>query len=239
MKTIILAGGLGTRLSEETREKPKPMVLLGERPILWHIMSIYAAQGFSDFVIAAGYKSEVIRDWVKKSELSWKVEVINTGQDTQTGGRIKKCIEIFNDKEFFATYGDGLANVNLQKLIACHKSSNSLATLTAVRPPARFGALKIKDNTVERFGEKVQSDSGWINGGFFLLNRKITQYISDDQEPLETGALPRLVEKGKLMALKHFGFWQPMDTLREKMDLEANVKEGKYPWLELPIGLDR
>lgn len=239
MKTIILAGGLGTRLSEETRDKPKPMVLLGERPILWHIMSIYAAQGFSDFVIAAGYKSEVIRDWVKKSELSWKVEVINTGQDTQTGGRIKKCIEIFKDKEFFVTYGDGLANVNLQKLIACHKSSNSLATLTAVRPPARFGALKIKNDAVVRFGEKVQSDSGWINGGFFLLNRRITQYVADEQEPFETGALPRLVEKGKLMALKHFGFWQPMDTLREKMDLEANIKEGKYPWLELPIGLHR
>jgi glucose-1-phosphate cytidylyltransferase len=233
MKTIILAGGLGTRLSEETREKPKPMVLLGERPILWHIMSIYAAQGFSDFVIAAGYKSEVIRDWVKKSELSWKVEVINTGQDTQTGGRIKKCIEIFNDKEFFATYGDGLANVNLQKLIACHKSSNSLATLTAVRPPARFGALKIKNNTVERFGEKVQSDSGWINGGFFLLNRKIEKYIEDYMDPFEIGALPRLVSEGKLSALKHYGFWQPMDTLREKHELQSLVESKNLPWLKI------
>lgn len=233
MKTIILAGGLGTRLSEETREKPKPMVLLGERPILWHIMSIYAAQGFSDFVIAAGYKSEVIRDWVKKSELSWKVEVINTGQDTQTGGRIKKCIEIFNDKEFFATYGDGLANVNLQKLIACHKSSNSLATLTAVRPPARFGALKIKNNTVERFGEKVQSDSGWINGGFFLLNRKIEKYIEDYTDPFEIGALPRLVSEGKLSALKHYGFWQPMDTLREKHELQSLVESKNLPWLKI------
>ena len=233
MKTIILAGGLGTRLSEETREKPKPMVLLGERPILWHIMSIYAAQGFSDFVIAAGYKSEVIRDWVKKSELSWKVEVINTGQDTHTGGRIKKCIEIFNDKEFFATYGDGLANVNLQKLIACHKSSNSLATLTAVRPPARFGALKIKNNTVERFGEKVQSDSGWINGGFFLLNRKIEKYIEDYMDPFEIGALPRLVSEGKLSALKHYGFWQPMDTLREKHELQSLVESKNLPWLKI------
>ena len=233
MKTIILAGGLGTRLSEETREKPKPMVLLGERPILWHIMSIYAAQGFSDFVIAAGYKSEVIRDWVKKSELSWKVEVINTGQDTQTGGRIKKCIEIFNDKEFFVTYGDGLANVNLQKLIACHKSSNSLATLTAVRPPARFGALKIKNNTVERFGEKVQSDSGWINGGFFLLNRKIEKYIEDYMDPFEIGALPRLVSEGKLSALKHYGFWQPMDTLREKHELQSLVESKNLPWLKI------
>ena len=233
MKTIILAGGLGTRLSEETREKPKPMVLLGERPILWHIISIYAAQGFSDFVIAAGYKSEVIRDWVKKSELSWKVEVINTGQDTQTGGRIKKCIEIFNDKEFFATYGDGLANVNLQKLIACHKSSNSLATLTAVRPPARFGALKIKNNTVERFGEKVQSDSGWINGGFFLLNRKIEKYIEDYMDPFEIGALPRLVSEGKLSALKHYGFWQPMDTLREKHELQSLVESKNLPWLKI------
>ena len=233
MKTIILAGGLGTRLSEETREKPKPMVLLGERPILWHIMSIYAAQGFSDFVIAAGYKSEVIRDWVKKSELRWKVEVINTGQDTQTGGRIKKCIEIFNDKEFFATYGDGLANVNLQKLIACHKSSNSLATLTAVRPPARFGALKIKNNTVERFGEKVQSDSGWINGGFFLLNRKIEKYIEDYMDPFEIGALPRLVSEGKLSALRHYGFWQPMDTLREKHELQSLVESKNLPWLKM------
>jgi glucose-1-phosphate cytidylyltransferase len=224
---------LGTRLSEETRDKPKPMVLLGERPILWHIMSIYAAQGFSDFVIAAGYKSEVIRDWVKKSELSWKVEVINTGQDTQTGGRIKKCIEIFNDKEFFATYGDGLANVNLQKLIACHKSSNSLATLTAVRPPARFGALKIKNNTVERFGEKVQSDSGWINGGFFLLNRKIEKYIEDYMDPFEIGALPRLVSEGKLSALKHYGFWQPMDTLREKHELQSLVESKNIPWLKM------
>ena len=233
MKTIILAGGLGTRLSEETREKPKPMVLLGERPILWHIMSIYAAQGFSDFVIAAGYKSEVIRDWVKKSELSWKVEVINTGQDTQTGGRIKKCVEIFNDKEFFATYGDGLANVNLQKLIACHKSSNSLATLTAVRPPARFGALKIRNNTVELFGEKVQSDSGWINGGFFLLNRKIEKYIEDYMDPFEIGALPRLVSEGKLSALKHYGFWQPMDTLREKHELQSLVESKNLPWLKI------
>lgn len=230
MKVIILAGGLGTRISEETGDKPKPMVLIDDRPIIWHLMNIFAAQGFKDFVIAAGYKCEVIQEWVAKSEFEWSVEVLDTGLNTQTGGRIKKCIQNFPNDDFLATYGDGLGNVNIKALVNFHQSHGKLATVTAVHPPARFGVLDIENGSVVHFGEKVQTGSGWINGGFFVLSRQVSEYVLDDSEPFETGALPRLAFERQLMAFEHSGFWQPMDTLREKLDLQKLAKLVPTPW---------
>ena len=231
MKVILLAGGLGTRIAEETDTKPKPMVLIDDKPILWHLMNIFASQGYTDFVIATGYKGEVIHDWVATLESNWNIQALDTGLNTQTGGRIKKCIESTGDEAFFATYGDGLANVDLNVLLTQHQSSGQVATVTAVRPPARFGFLHIEGSDVTHFGEKNQSDEGWINGGFFVLNRQVISSIHDDSEPFETGALPRLVAQGQLGAYQHQGFWQPMDTLREKLDLEKAAKESPPPWL--------
>jgi len=233
MKVIILAGGLGTRISEETETKPKPMVLLDSKPILWHLMSIYATQGFDDFVIAAGYKGEVINEWVTGSHFDWNVRVLETGLHTQTGGRLKQCIESFPDEEFLATYGDGLGNIDLKRKLAFHRDHGRLFTVTAVHPPARFGVLEIESGLVKHFGEKTQTGSGWINGGFFVLNRKVANFIEGDLEPLETGALPRLVSKDQLMAFEHDGFWQPMDTLREKQDLSLLATQSPPPWLNL------
>ena len=230
MKVIILAGGLGTRISEETGNKPKPMVLIDDKPIIWHLMNIFAAQGFNDFVIAAGYKCEVIQEWVAKSEFEWAVEVLDTGLDTQTGGRIQKCIQNFPDDIFLATYGDGLGNVDIKALVNFHRSHGKLATVTAVHPPARFGVLDIENGTVVHFGEKVQTGSGWINGGFFVLSRQVSEYVLDESEPFETGALPRLATQRQLMAFEHSGFWQPMDTLREKLDLQKLAQLNPTPW---------
>jgi glucose-1-phosphate cytidylyltransferase len=231
VKTILLAGGLGTRISEETADKPKPMVLIDDKPIIWHLMNIFAEQGHKEFVIAAGYKSEVIQDWVRSTKFDWDVEVLETGLNTQTGGRIKRCIEHYGDKEFLASYGDGLGNVNLTKLMDFHASHRKLATVTAVHPPARFGVLEIENGQVMHFGEKIQAASGWINGGFFALNKSVANYINDDSEPFEIGALPRLVNENQLMAFEHSGFWQPMDTLREKQDLSLLAKRITPPWL--------
>ncbi len=233
MKAILLAGGLGTRISEETGNKPKPMVLIDDKPIIWHLMNIFASQGFSDFVIAAGYKSEVIQDWVSNTKFAWNVEVLDTGLNTQTGGRIKQCIDASEGNEFMATYGDGLGNVNLKALINFHKSHGKLATVTAVHPPARFGVLDIHAGEVKHFGEKIQAGSGWINGGFFVLNREVAEYIHQNSEPFEIGALPRLVAEKKLMAYEHHGFWQPMDTLREKIELQKLAREVPAPWLKI------
>jgi len=240
MKVIILAGGLGTRISEETQSKPKPMVRIGERPIIWHIMQIYAQQGFYDFVIAAGYKANVIDEWIKseqKSDSDWisnlKISVKFTGENTHTGGRIKQCINEMGGGQFLATYGDGVANVDINKLVQFHKNKKRIATLTAVRPPARFGHLDIYEDEVKKFGEKNQANEGWINGGFFVINREICEYIISDNEPLETGAFPVLAKAGNLMAYKHFGFWQSMDTLRDKNNLTSITKdnfEEKLPW---------
>jgi len=227
-----LAGGLGTRLSEETGDKPKPMVRVGQQPILRHIMDIYASQGFTHFIIAAGYKIEVISDWAQTARLPWVIDVVDTGAGTQTGGRLKQVLDIYPDEEFFATYGDGLANVNLNHLYGVHKRHNAIVTVTAVRPPARFGVLKISDNLVTRFGEKAQADSGWINGGFFVIDRATSHHILGDDEPFETGALARLVHSKSLYCYLHEGFWQPMDTLREKLDLELYLQSGKVPWLD-------
>ena len=229
---MILAGGLGTRISEETSDKPKPMVLIGEQPILWHIMNIYASQGFSEFIVAAGYRSEVILEWASNLKSDWQISIVDTGMETQTGGRIKQCMNLFPDESILATYGDGLGNVKISSLIRYHQSHGKLATLTAVRPPARFGYLDVIDGKVLNFGEKNQTSAGWINGGFFVLEPEVANYIRSDDEPFETGALPRLVEENNLMAFNHEGFWQPMDTLREKNDLSLLLKDVPPPWLK-------
>jgi glucose-1-phosphate cytidylyltransferase len=232
LKVLILAGGLGTRISEETADKPKPMVTLGGKPILWHLMNIYAKQGLNEFVVATGYRGNVISNWVSKLKSDWKISTIDTGLETQTGGRIKLCMDLFPGERVLATYGDGLGNVNLTKLIQFHENHGRTATLTAVRPPARFGYLDTRNGQVLHFGEKNQSDAGWINGGFFVLEPNVAPYIYNLNEPFETGALPRLTEREELMAYEHFGFWQPMDTLREKNELEKLATKAIPPWLE-------
>ena len=232
MKVILLAGGLGTRISEETSDKPKPMVLLDDKPIIWHLMNIFSSQGYTDFVIATGYRGEVIHEWVANLKSPWSITALDTGLDTQTGGRIKRCMEFINQPRVIATYGDGLGNVNITALVDFHKSHGKLATVTAVHPPARFGVLDITESKVTHFGEKVQAGSGWINGGFFVLDRKVSRFISGDTEPFETGALPRLVKQGDLMAFEHDGFWQPMDTLREKVELQELSQQSPPPWLQ-------
>jgi glucose-1-phosphate cytidylyltransferase len=232
MKAIILAGGLGTRISEETSDKPKPMVEIAGKPMLWHIMSIFAQQGITEFVVASGYKAEVIRSWVGTVKEPWKIKALDTGLDTQTGGRILECMKTLPKERVIATYGDGLGNVNLSNLLDFHDHQGKLATVTAVRPPARFGVLESQNGLVTRFGEKNQADSGWINGGFFVLEPKVAEYIHDLSEPFESGALPRLVEKKQLVSYHHNGFWQPMDTLREKQDLEKLALLSPPSWLE-------
>ena len=230
---IILAGGLGTRISEETADKPKPMVLIDGKPILWHLMNIFSSQGFTDFVIATGYKGEVIAEWAKTLEESWSVVTVDTGLDTQTGGRIAECMRSLKDQKVFATYGDGLANINLKALMDFHTHHGRLATVTAVRPPARFGVLESSNGVVTRFAEKNQTDSGWINGGFFVLEPQVKEFVENLQEPFESGALTRLVKDEQLMAYHHGGFWKPMDTLREKQELERFALMDSPPWLDL------
>jgi len=231
MKAIILAGGLGTRISEETGDKPKPMVLLDDKPILWHLMDIYARQGVTEFVIATGYLGNIIHDWVDELHSPWKITALDTGLDTLTGGRIRKCLEFVGTEPVFATYGDGLGNVNINTLLNFHKQQGRLATVTAVRPPARFGLLESSNGLVTNFTEKNQADGGWINGGFFVLEPDVKDYILQDMEPFETGALPKLVNGSNLSAYHHEGFWQPMDTLREKQELAKMALSGKPPWL--------
>jgi glucose-1-phosphate cytidylyltransferase len=254
MKVIILAGGLGTRLSEETETRPKPMVLIDDKPILWHIMNSFSKQEISEFILALGYRSDVIKSWLtdlsllgalKKNENSdsreanaalinqsgWKVTALETGLNTQTGGRIAQCMGTIPGERVIATYGDGLANVSFKKLIKFHEQHGKLATVTAVRPPARFGDLQLEGSRVAHFGEKNQSNAGWINGGYFVLEPEVAKFIFRDDEPFETGALPRLVEENQLMAYQHYGFWQPMDTLRERNELSAMAKENPPPWL--------
>ena len=251
MKVGILAGGVGSRLSEETVVKPKPMVEIGGRPILWHIMMHYAAYGFKDFVIALGYKGEVIKRYMAdycalesdmtvdlrtgKIELhrhhsqDWRVELIDTGQHTGTGGRIKRLVPYMGGT-FFMTWGDGVSTVNLRELLAFHKRHGKIATVTAVRPPARFGRLDLDGDRVARFAEKPQLEEGWINGAFFVLEPEVADYIPDDSTMFEQGPLGRLAEEGQLMAFRHEGFWQCMDTLRDKVLLERLWESGKAPW---------
>jgi glucose-1-phosphate cytidylyltransferase len=254
MNIVILAGGLGTRISEETENKPKPMVLLDDMPILWHLMSIFSKQGYDEFVLALGYRGDVVKRWLfdlndiqgnlkintatkqvqyigDKTTNSWSVTALDTGLSTQTGGRIAQCMRVLPGQTVIATYGDGLANISISSLLNFHRSHGKLATVTAVRPPARFGHLEIKNGSVEHFGEKNQSDAGWINGGFFVLEPKVVDYIFSDDEPFESGALPRLVSENQLGAYCHEGFWQPMDTLRERNDLARMANLNPPPWL--------
>jgi len=231
MKAIILAGGLGTRLSEETGDKPKPMVLLDDKPILWHLMNIYGRQGVTDFVIATGYLGNIIHDWVSDLKSPWNITALDTGLNTLTGGRIKKCLEFIGLERVFATYGDGLGNIDLNALLDFHLQQGRLATVTAVRPPARFGLLESSNGLVTNFTEKNQADGGWINGGFFVLEPSVKDFILQDMEPFETGALPKLVADSNLSAFHHRGFWQPMDTLREKQELSKMALTENPPWL--------
>lgn len=233
MKVILLAGGYGTRISEETDIKPKPMVLIGSQPILWHVMSIYAKQGFTDFVIAGGYKYEVINDWVSNTDFgAWTVKALDTGLNTQTGGRIRQCMEYIGQERVFVTYGDGVGNVPIARVLDLHESRGLLATVTAVHPPARFGVVEIEDGLVTHFGEKDHTNVGWINGGFFVLEPEVITYIHDDSEPFEKYSLPRLVSEGQLGSYEHEGFWQPMDTLREKNLLTEFIEAGEVPWMD-------
>ena len=231
MKVVILAGGLGTRISEETGDKPKPMVLLDDKPIIWHVMNIYAQQGISEFVIATGYLGGIIHDWVKDLKTPWKITALDTGEKTLTGGRIRQCLELIGPERSFATYGDGLGNINLKQLLDFHINQGRAATVTAVRPPARFGLLESSNGKVTSFTEKNQTHAGWINGGFFVLEPEVVQYIEDDMEPFESGALPRMVSNAELSAYHHPDFWQPMDTLREKQELAKYALAGNPPWL--------
>ena len=232
MRAIILAGGLGTRISEETDSKPKPMVLIGDKPILWHVMNIYASQGITDFIIATGYKSEVIHDWVSTLNEPWSIKPIDTGLETQTAGRIKQCIQSVKDPKFFVTYGDGLGNIDLEKLLLLHERSSKLVTVTAVRPPARFGVLESNNGEVTHFGEKRQTDAGWINGGFFVVESEIANLIKQPDESFEAFTLPKLVTKKQLGAYHHEGYWQPMDTLRERNILTELATSDSPPWFQ-------
>lgn len=252
MKTIILCGGRGSRLSEETDTKPKPMVEIGNQPILWHIMKIYSHYGIKEFVLALGYKSEIIKQYFlnyhyHNSDLSislltgevthqnghdedWTVHLVETGHSTQTGGRIKRCINFTKKETVLATYGDGVANIDIKELLGFHKRHGKLATMTAVRPSARFGDLVLDDDHIVGFSEKSQTGGGWINGGFFVLEPEVAEYIEGDSMPFEETPIGQLTKEGQIMAYKHKGFWQPMDTLREKQLLEKYWESGKAPW---------
>jgi glucose-1-phosphate cytidylyltransferase len=255
MKTVILCGGLGTRLSEETNIRPKPMVEIGGRPILWNIMKIYSNYGFSDFICALGYKGEVIKDYFlnyhyrngnvilntlsgdlkvdKVPDENWNISLIDTGQNTMTAGRLlrlKPYLE--NEDTFMLTYGDGVSNVDINKLLDFHRNHGKIATVTAVRPPVRFGEMLIDSGKVYDFKEKPQVEAGWINGGFFVFNNGIFDYLIGDHVMLEREPMEKLVSDGELMAYSHSDFWQCMDTIRDKEYLETLLKDNKAPWLK-------
>ena len=226
MKVVILAGGLGTRISEYTKTIPKPMIPINNVPILIHIINHYKKYNFKEFYIAVGYKSNVIKNYFKNNKIkNCKINLIHTGQNTMTGGRLKRLSKYLGKETFLMTYGDGLSNINLKKLIKFHKQKKKIMTLTAVRPPARFGAIKIANNKVKYFKEKSSLDEGWINGGFFVIEPEIFKYIKNDKTYLERGPLEKIASLGKLIAFKHYGFWQCMDTLRDKEILEKKIKE--------------
>jgi len=255
MKAVILAGGLGTRLSEETVSKPKPMVEIGGKPILWHILKIYSHYGVNDFIICCGYKGYIIKEYfqnyilhhsditinVKENKMifhedraeSWTITLVDTGNETMTGGRLKRVLPFLKDEKHFCfTYGDGVSDINIKDLIKFHKSHGKLATLTATYPPGRFGALNIKDNQVQKFEEKPRGDGALINGGFFVLSPKVIERIDGDDTIWEQEPLKTLATDGELMSFMHKGFWQPMDTLRDKTLLEKLFKQNKAPWIK-------
>lgn len=229
MKCVILAGGKGTRISEISKDIPKPMIKILGKPIIYRIMEHYSNYGFRDFIIAAGYKKKIISNFFKNKKIkNWNVKVIDTGLNTMTGGRLKRLKKYINEKNFMMTYGDGLSNVNLKKLVNHHIKHKKYATLTAVRPPARFGAIKLNNNRVSYFKEKSKLDEGWINGGFFVFNKKIFDFIKGDKTYLEREPLQKISKNNQLFAFKHEGFWQCMDTLRDKEILEKKIKKKNF-----------
>ena len=257
MKAVILAGGLGTRISEETSVKPKPMIEIGGKPILWHIMKTYSHHGINDFVICCGYKGYIIKEYfanyflhmsdvtfdMSKNSMEvhqrkaepWRVTLVDTGEETMTGGRVRRIADYVKAEDAFClTYGDGVGDVNITELIAFHKKQNVAATLTATIPPGRFGALDLQGNLVNSFMEKPKGDGAMINGGFFVLSPRVINYISDDQTIWEREPLEKLAKGGNLAAYQHHGFWQPMDTLRDKVHLEELWQSGKAPWKVWP-----
>lgn len=254
MKVVILAGGFGTRISEETGVKPKPMVEIGDKPILWHIMKIYSAAGIDDFIICLGYKGYVIKEYFASYSLHmsditfdlrrnnmkihqngtepWRVTLVDTGEKTMTGGRIKRIKDYIGDERFCLTYGDGVSDLDIKKLLAFHQEQKALVTLTAVQPPGRFGVFSLEDDQIliSRFREKPQGDSAWINGGFFVVEPEAIDYINDDSTVWEKEPLGALAREGMLAAYRHYGYWQNMDTLRDKMVLEELWQAGNPPW---------
>ncbi len=256
MRVVILAGGRGTRLAEESTTRPKPMVEIGGRPILWHILQLYARHGHRDFVVACGYRGEVIKEYfhgyaIQNSDFTidlasgateilsrpaegWRVSVIDTGLDTMTAGRIRRLRAHLGEEPFMVTYGDGLGSIDISALLAFHRAQGRLATVTAVRPPARFGDLLLSGGAVTAFTEKPQTGAGWINGGFFVFEPGVFDYLTGDDVSLEREPLERLAADGQLSAFEHHGFWQPMDTLREKQLLEQLWASGRAPWMVTP-----
>ncbi len=253
MKVVLLAGGFGTRISEETLIKPKPMIDIGDKPILWHIMKIYSSYGFNDFIICLGYKGYYIKEYfanyfLHQSDVTinlsdnsitthsskaepWKITLVDTGKDSMTGGRIKRIREHIGDETFMLTYGDGVGNVNINELLAFHKASKKILTVTAVQPSGRFGALNINhQNEVTSFLEKPKGDGSWINGGYFVCEPDIFNYISDDKTIWEKEPMEKIASENKMAAFKHNGFWKPMDTLRDKIDLETEWNSGNASW---------
>ena len=228
MKVVILAGGFGTRLSEYTKTIPKPMININGKPMLLYIMKLYAKHGFKNFYIALGYRGKIIKKFFNKKFFDWNINLIETGKNTMTGGRLKRLKKYVGNETFMMTYGDGLSNVNLKKLLKFHKKNKKLVTLTAVRPPARFGALKLKGHNVNYFKEKSQLDEGWINGGFFVMEPKFLKFIKNDNTYLEREPLEQMTKKRQLMAFKHKGFWQCMDTKRDKDKLDKILKSKKF-----------
>ena len=225
MKVVILAGGLGTRLSEYTKTVPKPMVKINKKPLIYYVMKTYAKYGFKDFIIALGYKGHVIRNYFKKNSFGWNINLVDTGKDTMTGGRLKRLKKYLTDDTFLMTYGDGISNVNIKRLIKFHKKKNKEVTLTVVRPPARFGVVKFKNNLVTYFKEKSKVDEGWINGGFFVVNPSFLTKIKNDRTFLEKEPLEKACKSKNLVAYKHKGFWQCMDTKRDLEKLKKNIKK--------------
>lgn len=252
MKAVILAGGLGTRISEETSTRPKPMVEIGGKPVLWHLLKLYSHHGISDFIICLGYKGYVVKEYfanyflhtsdvtfdlsTNKLEVHhkhaepWRVTLIDTGEHTQTGGRLKRVADYLDDETFCFTYGDGLADIDIKAEIAFHASKGCLATMCAVSPPGRFGAIDIKDSRITRFEEKPSGDGSWINGGFFVMEPRVLDYIKGDTTIWERDPLEKLARDGQISAYMHKGFWQPMDTLRDKLKLEELWQSGRAPW---------
>ena len=230
MKVVILAGGYGTRITEESYLKPKPMIDIGAKPILWHIMKTYSVHKINDFIICCGYRGDVIKEYFSKfNSTSWNIQLVDTGEDTMTGGRLKRIQDNIDDT-FCVTYGDGLSDVDINNLISFHKEKKSLATLTAVHPPERFGVIDLSGDYVTEFHEKFSGESSWVNGGFFVFEPEIFDYLQDDRTILERAPLETLAKEHKLTAFKHDGFWHPMDTIRDKNRLEKLWSSGKAPW---------